>query len=121
MLSHARVRLSGTWLYTEDPSDLKARRGKALPTRPEWEGYGRLEGYLRPGGAFGEIGVAVELEVLTGSFLDFANLVEVPERVLLGAAAWAGIWGDELQLRVAAHNLTGDRVQDQVSPPSLVR
>lgn len=117
LLAHVRLRGSLTWMRTENTTEIAARRGRRLPGRPEWQAFARAEGYHRFSGAVGEVGLALEIEYLAGSFQDFANLVEVPERVLIGASAHAGFLDDELMLRITAANLTDDQVQDFVGFP----
>ncbi|MFT7624245.1 MAG: hypothetical protein ACI9WU_003432, partial [Myxococcota bacterium] len=113
LAAHVRVRASLTWMETEDTSPIKARKGKRLPQRPQWQAFGRVAGYHDfDRVSVGEVGLAVEVEHLAGNFLDFANLVEVPPRTTLGVSAWAAFWSDQLRVDVSLRNLTASRVQD---------
>ena len=113
VVRHLRVRGSLTWLHTEDTSRIAARKGKRLPFRPEWKVYTRLEGYHRFENPWlTEIGVSTELEWLAGNFLDFANLVEIPSRALLGFGVYARGLTDQLRLDVSIRNALGHSVQD---------
>lgn len=117
VLEHLRIRGAFTWMRTRDSSDIKGRNGNQLPGRPEFTVFARLEGYHRfqTGGI--ELGASFETEYLAGSFLDFANLVEVPQRVLLGASVWASFLHNQLKANVTAQNLLDDRVQDLAGFP----
>lgn len=117
LLGHLRVRGSFAWMHTEDTSEIRASQHKRLPHRPEWKAFGRVEGYWRPGGVVAEVGLGLEAEYMAGNFLDSANLVEVPERLLLGASAWATLLDGQLRIDLTVRNLTSDRVQDLAGFP----
>ena len=110
---HLRLRGALTWLDAVDTSDLAARRGKRLPFRPELAAHGRLELYHDwHGAAVGEVAVRLELDHASGDYLDHANLVLVPSRLVIGVGAEARFWHDQLRLDVAVRNVGNDRVQD---------
>ncbi len=112
VLSHLRFRGSLTWMDARNTSDIKAREGKRLPNRPELMLFGTMEGYHRFGGWVGELGAGVEVESISGNMRDFANLVEVPSRLVVGASAYVTLWHEQLRLTINARNLTDDQVQD---------
>ncbi|TNF30830.1 MAG: TonB-dependent receptor, partial [Deltaproteobacteria bacterium] len=110
---HLRLRGALTWLDAVDTSDLAAREGKRLPFRPEIAAHARLEVYHDFGGAaVGEVALRVELDHASGSYLDHANLVAVPSRLVLGLGAEARLWRDQLRFDLAVRNVANDRVQD---------
>jgi len=118
VVQHLRARGSLTWLYTENQSQIAARRGKRLPFRPEWAVFGQLEGYHDVStDAVGELGLRVEVDYTAGNVLDNANLVQVPERVLLGIGAHAEFWRRQLRLDVSVRNLLSETVQDLAGFP----
>ncbi|MFT5429820.1 MAG: outer membrane receptor protein involved in Fe transport, partial [Myxococcota bacterium] len=113
VLSHLRVRGSMSWMETENTGEIKARKGKQLARRPRWQTFARLEGYHDFGRkSVGEVGLWVDVEHITGNFQDNANLVELPERTLMGVGAYAEFWDSQLRVDVTVRNLTDSRVQD---------
>lgn len=115
---HVALRSALTLLDATDTSDIAARSGKALPLRPTLSTSHRVE--LRiPDYALGDrdgaVGVYLELDYVAGNHLDFANLVDVPPRTLLGAGAW--LRGDLATVTLSLANLTSDRVQDLAGYP----
>ncbi|MBI2895030.1 MAG: TonB-dependent receptor [Deltaproteobacteria bacterium] len=79
------------WLEATNLGEAPSERGKQVPGRPEHDLYGRLDATI------GQIGIAGDLEVVSGNFLDPANYQEVPTRTYAGAtlrlepASWRGI------------------------------
>ncbi len=112
-----RLRGSLTWMHSEDRSEVRARRGKSLPKRPEWKTFARAEIYGRGIWVFSELGASFEVEHLSGSVLDPANLVEVPARVILGAGVWTEVLDGELRAALDLHNLSSNQVQDLAGYP----
>lgn len=117
VLGHLRLRGSLTWMHTENTSDIAARQGKRLPFRPEWKGYAKLTGYHRFGRRVGELGLAFELEAIGGNVLDFANLVNVSSRLLLGVSAYLTALDERLRLDISANNLLSNQIQDFAGYP----
>ncbi len=118
VLEHLRVRTALTWLHTENTGDLAARAGKKLPFRPTLALFGRVEGYHDfASSAVGEVGLRVEVDYTAGNVLDHANLVQVPERVLVGLGAYAQFWDRQLRLDVTVRNVGSERVQDLAGFP----
>lgn len=110
---HLRLRAALTWLDAVNTSDLAAREGKRLPFRPELASHGRLELYHDFHGAtVGEVALRVELDHASGSYLDHANLVAVPARLVLGLGAEARLLRNQLRVDVAVRNVADNRVQD---------
>lgn len=101
-----------------DTSDIAARTGNHLPGRPTFATAHRLE-LRQPDAALGDlhgaIGIYVELDHVAGNHLDFANLVAIPTRTLLGAGAF--IRSDHAEVLLSLSNLLSDRVQDLAGYP----
>jgi vitamin B12 transporter len=75
-----------TWTDARDRSNSAAAAHKHLPYRPRLHLTARPEvRRMRVGGA--EVGAYLELDVSSGNYADPANLVRLPNRVLLGAGA----------------------------------
>ena len=118
LLGHLRARSSLTRLHTENTGDVAARRGKRLPSRPRWQAYQRLTLYTRLGGdVLTEVGASGDLEYVSGNVLDNANLVQVPERWIWGAGAYAQGWRRQLRADVTLRNLTSNTIQDLAGYP----
>ena len=118
VLRHLRARTALTWLHSVNQSAITARTGKQLPFRPRWSFYGRVEGYFDVGSAaVGELAAWIDVDVTTGNMLDHANLVEVPQRVLVGVGVHAEFWDRQLRLGVSGRNLTSASAQDLAGFP----
>lgn len=118
VFEHLRLQAGLTWLDARNTGPIAARTGNRLPFRPELTSYVRAEGYHRfdlP--ALGEIGLRVDVDVTSGNHLDHANLVEVPDRVLVGLGAHATLFDEQVRVDLAVRNVTGDRVQDLAGFP----
>lgn len=109
---HVSLRSSLALLDARDTSDIAARRGKRLPLRPSLTTAHRLELRLpEPDlGEGGELGLALDLDHLSGNTLDAANLVMARPRTLIGASAW--VRSDRVEVRASLMNLTGSAVND---------
>ncbi|PIE17598.1 MAG: hypothetical protein CSA66_05520 [Proteobacteria bacterium] len=113
LFGHLRVRAGLTWLDAQDTSAVAARAGRQLPFRPELQAHLRLEGYHDLAtAAVGEVGARLEIEHLSGAFLDAANLVAVPERLRLAVGAHALVADGRFRVDLALRNLTDERTQD---------
>jgi outer membrane receptor protein involved in Fe transport len=64
-----------------------------------------------------ELGAYVELDVTSGNYVDPANLVLLPSRVLLGAGASMGFERDRVRLIASVNNLTNASESDLLSYP----
>lgn len=109
---HLSLRSSLALLDARDTSDIAAREGRRLPLRPSFTTAHRLELRLpEPDlGERGALGLALDLDHLSGNALDAANLVEARPRTLLGASAW--VRSDRVEVRASLMNLTGSTVND---------
>lgn len=114
---HLRIRGGFTWMHSEDTSDIAARSGKALPFRPQWQWYGRVEGYHDFGSAVPELALHVEIDGVSDNYLDPANLVDARSRLFLGVGLSAWFLDRRLRLEVTARNLTGSQTVDLAGFP----
>lgn len=108
-----RVRGALTGLDARSDGDRVARSGQRLPLRPGRQAFGRLGVF--DVSAHGERGLAVEVDHTADNYLDFANLVAVPDRTLWGLSAWAE--RGPLRLDVTARNLADRGVVDLAGYP----
>jgi iron complex outermembrane receptor protein len=105
--------LTGNYTFVDSAqrSDLISFDGRRLPGRPRYEVYARLELARRLGARGPRGGLWLDMTVVSGSFLDAANLNEVPARRFLGAGARiepkAG-----LAFTVEGKNLLDERVEE---------
>lgn len=106
-----RVTAQATLTDARDDGTIAARTGRLLPLRPPLRAYVRPE--LR-GLAVGPVvlGAYSEVELTGGNFLDNANLVAVPARLLLHAGLFAELPGPGLRLVVNVQNLADSRIND---------
>ena len=111
------LRSSVTFMDARDTSDIAARSGKHLPLRPTFATSHRLELlHADPAlGPRGMLGAYLELDVVAGNHLDFANLVAIPVRTLIGTGLF--LRGDHFEVLLSVSNLLDDRVQDFAGYP----
>ncbi|HEY0189727.1 MAG TPA: TonB-dependent receptor [Kofleriaceae bacterium] len=105
-----------TWTDARDESDSAASHDQQLPYRP------RLHASVRPevrGLALAGLvlGGYVEVDQVSGNYLDRANLVELPSRTRLGAGVSLGVDDGRLRVIVSADNLTGAQESDLLAYP----
>ena len=112
LYGHLRGRTSLTWMRSENQGEIKARKDKRLPQVPEWKGYARVEAYVKGRIGLDELGLYGDVDGLSGNYLDFANLVEVPRRILVGGGVYVMAAQRSLRMEVTLRNLLDDRVQD---------
>lgn len=118
LFEHLRLRSSLTLLDAIDTSAIAARRGNHLPLRPAFASSHRLDLFLVDaalGEARGQLGAYLSLDWIGQNHLDFANLVAVPARVLLGAGLY--VRADLAEVTLSLSNLTDDRIQDLAGYP----
>jgi iron complex outermembrane receptor protein len=118
LFEHLRLRSSLTILDAIDTSDIAARSGNHLPLRPTFASSHRLDLVLADtalGEARGQIGAYVSLDWIGQNHLDFANLVAVPARLLLGGGLY--VRSDLAEVMLSLSNLTDDRIQDLAGYP----
>lgn len=111
-----RLYAQGTFTDAHDRSDSAAASGKQLPYRPRTHVTVRPEVRRLPLlGA--EVGAHVELDVTSGNYVDPANLVRIPSRVLVGAGASLLFGTGRVRVTATATNLTDASESDLVSYP----
>ncbi len=114
---HARLVAQGTYTDARDASEIAARRDKQLPNRPRVRAYGRPElRRLAIGGGW-HAGVYGDCDVTGGNYLDPANVISVPARVLFGAGAHIESPSATWRLVVSAFNLADAQVTDLLNYP----
>jgi iron complex outermembrane receptor protein len=111
-LRYGHLLAQGTLTDARDVSGFAASDGKQLPHRPRVRGYVRPELRGLPLGGGLEGGLFGDLDVTSGNYLDAANLVAVPARVLVGAGAFLGAPRLGLRLVATAQNLGDSRIND---------
>ena len=118
VLGHVRARGSISWMPAINKTPVPAYEGKQLPSRPRWKGYVRVETYY-PVSLFGggEVGCHLDVEALTKNYDDLANLIEFPERVLLGAGVYMSFLDRQFRVNIDGENLTDAAVQDFIGHP----
>lgn len=63
------------------------------------------------------LGTYVEVDVTSGNYIDPANLVEIPQRTMLGAGASVGFDRGRVRVIASVNNLTNSAVTDVLSYP----
>ena len=112
---HARIVGQATYLDARDRSDNTASNGKQLPGQPRYRGYARPE-LVRLGVGGGiELGAYADAELRAVSYVDPANLIAFPTRVLLGCGVSVAWPRAHLRVTGSAVNLTGSRNVDLVN------
>jgi iron complex outermembrane receptor protein len=118
LFRHVRIRMSYTWMDTENTGRIKSRQGKQLPLRPEHKVYASLAGYFQFSlWALQELGVSVDIEHLSGNYLDATNLVELPERTIWGASIYGVLLDGQLRTDISFRNVGDSQVIDLIGYP----
>jgi hypothetical protein len=106
------LQASCTFLDARDVSDTAlGKLQPLLPNRPRFRVYLRPEGTL-PIQRRVVLGAYVDVDVTDGNYLDPANLIELPTRVLVGAGVYAESTRLGLRVVASAQNLADARVFD---------
>lgn len=113
---HAVLYAQGTLTDARDTSDSAAAAGKQLPYRPWLHVTVRPE-LRRVPVAGAELGAYVELDATSGNYVDPANLVRLPSRVLVGAGASAGFADGRVRVIASVVNLGNAADSDLLSYP----
>jgi iron complex outermembrane receptor protein len=112
----ARLYAQGTLTDARDRSDNVAAADHQLPYRPRVHATARpeLRGFVVRGA---ELGAYLELDFISGNYVDPANLVELPSRMMLGAGASLGLDHGHVSIIASATNLTDASVNDVLAYP----
>jgi iron complex outermembrane receptor protein len=112
----ARLYAQATLTDARDRSDSAAAADHQLPYRPRVHLTTRpeLRGFAVRGA---ELGAYIELDFISGNYVDPANLVELPSRMLLGAGASLALDHGHVSLIASATNLTDASVSDVLAYP----
>lgn len=112
----ARLYAQATLTDARDRSDNVAAANHQLPYRPRVHVTTRpeLRGFAMRGV---ELGAYVELDFISGNYVDPANLVELPSRMLLGAGASLALDRGRVTFIATATNLTDTSVSDVLAYP----
>jgi vitamin B12 transporter len=89
----------------------------ALPLRPAWTGYARLEAREERVLFLDRLSGFVDLEGVSATTADPAALIEIPSRVRVGLGLGARILGERLQLDVRLTDLFDARGYDSLGLP----
>lgn len=108
---HLRALVAATFTDARDTSHIEFQHGRQLPLRPRYHVYARPEWRAVQLGASTAVGFYLDCDVTAGNYLDPANSVRVPARMLFGAGAYAELPAG-FSLRVSALNLTDASVYD---------
>jgi len=117
-LRYRSARLYGQATFTDarDRSDSAAAHDRQLPYRPRTHVTVRPE--LRRVALGGlELGGFVEVDLSSGNYVDPANLVRLPSRVLVAAGLSVATANRRLRVTTTATNLTNASVNDVLSYP----
>ncbi len=109
---HAQATLTDA----RDHGDSAAAAGKQLPYRPWMHVTVRPE--LRRVPLLGaELGAYIDLDATSRNYVDPANLVRLPRRVLFGTGASVGLAGGRVRLIASVNNLSNASENDLLSYP----
>ena len=112
----ARLYMQATFTDARDRSDVEAARDHQLPYRPRLHLSARPE--LRGLPVFGaELGAYVEFDYTGGNFIDPANLVPMPSRLLVGAGASLALDHGHVRVTATVNNLTDSSLYDVLAYP----
>jgi iron complex outermembrane receptor protein len=109
---HLRVTAQGTWLDARDRSGLSASDGRRLPHRPVLRALVRPEVRALPVGRALRAGLYADADVTGRTYMDPANLIATPTRVLFGAGASLDHRASGLRAVLSAYNLLDSPATD---------
>lgn len=113
---HARLLASGTYTDSRDTSDQVARHGRQLPLRPRYRFYARPEWRAWRVSSRVAVGIYADVDATAGNYVDPANILPMPARLLVGAGVYADLPGN-LCLRASGWNLGGTAIHDLAGYP----
>jgi iron complex outermembrane receptor protein len=113
---HAHLYAQTTLSDARDRSDSAAAGDKQLPYRPRMHTTVRPELRRVPVLAT-ELGAYVDVDVTSGNYVDPANVVVLPSRVLVGAGASVGFDRGRVRVIASVNNLTNASAVDLLSYP----
>ncbi|HEY2901782.1 MAG TPA: TonB-dependent receptor [Polyangia bacterium] len=113
---HARLVGQVTYCDARDTSDNTSSRGRQLPLRPRFRAYARPELRAIDTGAL-RAGIYADADVTSGNYLDAANQVAVPSRLLVGAGASLEWPAGGVRLTASLQNLTNSFISDVTGFP----
>ena len=107
------VGFTGNYTYQDarDESPAPSREGKQLPGLPRNEGYVRLDLHRW------DVKPFYELNFVSGNFLDRANLLEIPKRIVHTLGLRYEIPLLALTLTFEARNITNNQIEDVAGFP----
>ena len=108
---HLRTVIAATLTDARDTSSIDDQHGRQLPFRPRYHVFFRPEWRAVHVSAGTTLGLYAEADATAGNFLDPANIVHAPARILLGAGVYADLPGG-FSVRMSAQNLADSRVYD---------
>jgi vitamin B12 transporter len=111
-----RLQSALTYDDARDTSASTASQSRQLPLRPRLRWYTRPELRELALGRW-RLGAYGDLDVTSGNYLDPANLVAVPRRILVGAGLWLAWPAAGLRLGASAQNLGDSRISDVAGFP----
>jgi outer membrane cobalamin receptor len=114
--AHARIVASATLTDARDTTAREAYHDRQLAMRPRYRLYARPEWRAIALARDVALGLYAEVDGTAGNYLDPANSVRVPARLLLGAGLYASL-PDGFGLRVSGRNLADARIHDLADYP----
>jgi iron complex outermembrane receptor protein len=108
---HLRAVVSATFTDARDTSTVESAHGKQLPFRPRYRFYARPEWRVVQIASRTALGIYADCDVTASNYLDSANIVPVPGRVLFGAGVYADFPGG-FSVRASGRNLANSHIYD---------
>jgi outer membrane cobalamin receptor len=108
---HLRAVVSATFTDARDTSAVESAHGKQLPFRPRYRFYVRPEWRAVQVASRTALGIYADCDVTSSNYLDSANIVQVPGRVLFGAGVYADLPGG-FSVRASGRNLANSHIYD---------
>ncbi len=114
--SHARVVVAATFTDARDTTARETYNGRQLPLQPRYRLYARPECRAIAFSPSLALGLYADLDATAGDYLDPANSVGVPGRLLVGAGLYASLPGG-FGLRASGRNLADSAIHDLANYP----
>ncbi|MFH1874577.1 MAG: TonB-dependent receptor [Pseudomonadota bacterium] len=114
-LKRLRLTTSYTYQQAKDTSNNPDTRGKYLPGRPQHEFYALIS-WDENWQSWLTSNLYTDLRYMSGNYLDLQNLLQVTNRVILGAG-FGLTFIDKISARFTVQNILNDRISDLIGYP----
>ena len=111
-LGPVSANLAWTLLHSRDRD-----RQRALPLRPRHQAHASMHYASDSWGAAGPLWATIDLSFVGENFVDPANQVQIPGRLVMGASVGMRLLEERIELRLSVRDILDERPFDEVGFP----